>query len=159
MINDQEFLHGAAFLRVINYGNKVTITHISWIHPSLYLVETDISKSGILFKLSKKPKSAWSFTFSAQEQSALISLHNKYPESSVFIALICHIDGICCLSEEQLLSVLEESAGISGQRVSVSRRLNGSYHVNGSSRRSLERTVPQSNWPRVVLLKDTSCYE
>lgn len=159
MISDQEFLHGAAFLRLINYGNRTIITHASLIHPSLYLVDTENSKSAVLFKLSKKPKSAWSFNFSAQEESALITLHNKYPDIAVFIALICHKDGICCLAEAQLLSVLDENTGIGGQHISVSRRLHGSYHVSGPGRLPLERTVPQSNWPRIVFSNNKSSHE
>ncbi|MGB7439425.1 MAG: hypothetical protein WA919_00020 [Coleofasciculaceae cyanobacterium] len=150
MINDQEFLHGAAFLRLINYGIRITITHGSSIHPSLYLLETDNSKSAVLFKVSKKPKSAWSFTLSSQEESALDTLHNKYHNLSIFIALICHKDGICCLAEKQLWSVLDKEVGISGQHISVSRQTRGSYHVSGPGRQQMEQAVPQSNWPRVV---------
>jgi hypothetical protein len=102
MINDQEFLYGAAFMRLINHGSRITIIHASWIHPSLYLLETDSSQSAVLFKVSKKPKSAWSFTLSSQEELALDTLHNKYPNISIFIALICHKDGICCIAEEKL---------------------------------------------------------
>jgi hypothetical protein len=99
MINDKEFLHGAAFLRLINYGHRITINHAFLIHPTIYLIETDSSKSAILFKVSKKPKSAWSFTLSVREELALDTLHSKYPDVSVFIALICHKDGICCIAD------------------------------------------------------------
>jgi hypothetical protein len=92
MINDQEFLYGAALLRLINYGSRITIIHASSIHPSLYLLETDSNKSAVFFKVSKKPKSAWSFTLSRQEESALDTLHSKYHKVSIFIALICHKD-------------------------------------------------------------------
>ena len=89
MINDQDFLHGAAFLRLINYGSRITITHASAIHQSIYLVESDSSKSAILFKVSKKATSAWSFTLSAQEKSGLATVYDKYPDFLVFIALSC----------------------------------------------------------------------
>lgn len=159
MINDQEFLHGAAFLRLINYGTRTTIFHASSLHPSLYLVETDISKSAILFKISKKPKSAWSFTLSSQEDSALDTLHNKYPNVSVFIALICHKDGICCIAEKRLRSVLDRNAGVNGQHISVSRLTRGSYHISGPGRQQMEQTVPQSDWPRVVFLNKEKNHE
>ena len=149
MINDQEFLYGAAFMRLINYGSRITIIHASSIHPSLYLLETDSNNSAVLFKVSKKPKSAWSFTLSRQEESALDTLHNKCSNVSIFIALICHKDGICCIAEEQLWSVLDRNAGISGQHISVSRSPRASYHVSGSGRQQMEQTVPQSNWPRI----------
>lgn len=153
MINDQEFLQGAAFLQLINYGKRITITHACWIHLSLYLIESEISQSAVLFKLSKKPKSTWAFTLSSQEESALSIVNYQYPEFSVFIALICHKDGICCVREDRLRSVLDTNTGIAGQHISVTRQPHGSYHVNGPGRQQMAQTVPQSDWPRVVLLK------
>jgi len=159
MINDQEFLQGAAFLRLINYGSRITIIHTSLIHPSMYLVETDSSKSAVLFKISKKPKSAWSFTLSNQEKLALDTLHSKYPDVSVFIAFICHKDGICCIAEKRLRSVLDKDTGVDGQHISVSRQPYGSYHVSGPGRQQLEQTVPQSDWPRVILSSKENTHE
>lgn len=101
MISDQEFLHGAAFLRIIDSGHKVTIAHASDIHDSMYLVETDKNKSAVLFKISTKPKSSWSFNVTKQEELAIKKLHEEYSSFSVFIALICQKDGICCLSEKR----------------------------------------------------------
>ncbi|MEH2212752.1 hypothetical protein [Nostoc sp.] len=150
MINDQEFLHGAAFLRLIDHGERLTITHASSIHSSIYIVETEISKSAILFKVSKKPKSAWSFTFSSQEELALDTLHSKYQGISVFLAFICHKDGICCISQQRLWSILDKNAGIAGQHTSVSRKTHGSYHISGPGRQQMDRTVPQNDWPRVL---------
>ena len=159
MLNDQELLQGAAFLRLVNYGNQITITHASWIHHSIYLVETDSIQSAVLFKLSKKPKSAWSFTLSSQEESALDTLHSKYPAVSVFIAFICHKDGICCIPEERLWSVLDKNIDIIGYHISVSRRLNGSYHVSASGRQPMNQAVPQSDWLRVIFSKQKSTHE
>jgi hypothetical protein len=150
MINDQEFLHGAAFLRLIDHGERLTITHTSSIHSSIYLVETEISKSAILFKVSKKPKSAWSFTFSSKEELALDTLHSKYQGISVFLAFICHKDGICCMSQERLWSILDKNAGIADQHISVSRKTHGSYHISGPGRQQMDQTVPQNDWPRVL---------
>jgi hypothetical protein len=159
MINDQEFLHGAAFLRLINYGHRITINHASLIHPSIYLIETDSSKSALLFKVSKKPKSAWSFTLSEREELALDTLHSKYPDVSVFIALICHKDGICCIAEKRLRSVLDKDAGVNGQHISVSRQTRSSYHVSGPGRQQMEQSVPQSDWPRVILSSKGNSHE
>jgi hypothetical protein len=151
MINDRDFLHGAAFLKLINYGCRITITHASAIHHSIYLVESDSSKSAILFKVSKKATSAWSFTLSVQEKSALATVSNKYPDFSTFIALVCHKDGICCIAEEQFWSIVDRNADISDRHISVSRRPNGSYHVSGPGRQQMNQTVPQNDWPRIVL--------
>jgi hypothetical protein len=151
MINDQEFLHGAAFFRLINDADRITITHASAIHQSIYLVESDRSKSAILFKVSKKATSAWSFTLSTQEKSALATLYYKYPDFSAFIALVCHKDGICCIAEDRFWTIVDRNADISAQHISVSRRPHGSYHVSGPGRQQMNQTVPQNDWPCVVL--------
>ena len=78
MINDQDFLHGAAFLRLINYGFRISLTHASAIHQSIYLVESDRSKSAILFKVSKKATSAWILYLASQEKSALATLYDRF---------------------------------------------------------------------------------
>jgi hypothetical protein len=49
MINDQEFLHGAAFLKLINAGERITIAHLAEIHPSIYLISSDRNQSAVLF--------------------------------------------------------------------------------------------------------------
>ncbi|MDI9637098.1 hypothetical protein QM565_15200 [Geitlerinema splendidum] len=151
MISDQEFLYGAAFLRLINNVYQITITHLSSIHSSLYLVETDSKKSAILFKVSKKPKSSWSFTLSNKEGLAFNDVHLQYPKASIFIALICHKDGVCCIPEEKLWNVLEKPIDSNGQHISVSRKINSSYYVSGPGRQKIEQAIPQSNWPRIVL--------
>ncbi|WP_413160871.1 hypothetical protein ACL6C3_20390 [Capilliphycus salinus ALCB114379] len=132
MISDQEFLYGAALLKLINFGNKVTLVHYSYIHSSLYLIETDNTKSAVLFKLSKKPKSAWSFTFSEQEDIALKTVRDQHLNVLVFLALVCHKDGICCMALDRVLDILENRENISGQYISVSRRPRGSYHISGA---------------------------
>ena len=44
-----------------------------------------------------------------------------------------------------------EVVNVSGQHISVSRRPHGSYHVSGPGRQQMGQTVPQNDWPRVVL--------
>lgn len=154
MINDREFLLGAAFHRLINFGEKVTITPLPNLHSSLYFVETKITKSVILFKISTKPKSSWSFSFSDGEQLALNILHKEYFGISVFVVLVCHKDGICCLREDLLWSILDTDAKLSSQNISVSRQPRGSYHVTGPGKQKMQQTVPQNNWPSIILLSN-----
>jgi hypothetical protein len=152
MISDQEFLHGAAFLRLINLGQPITITHASLIHPSIYIVSSLTKISGVLFKVSIKSRSAWSFTFSAQEDEAINTLKTKHQGIKFFAALVCHKDGICCLSEAQLFSVFDgDGLTFEGQRISVSRKSCGSYHVNGAKKVRMQGAVPQNAWPKVVV--------
>jgi hypothetical protein len=153
VINDCELFEGAAFVRLVNYGHRVTITSASAIHSSTYLIETETHQSAVLFKHSKKPKSPWSFTFSSQEDDALKVLDSEHPNYLAFIAFICHKDGICCVSKERLMSVIDKISSIADQHISVSRKPRGSYYLSGPGRQQMLQTVPQSNWPRVVLLE------
>jgi hypothetical protein len=152
MISDQEFLHGAAFLRLINLGQPITVTHASSIHSSIYVVSSPTKLSGILFKVSTKIRSAWSFTFSEQEDAAINTLRSKYPGIDFFAALVCHRDGVCCLSEDQLFKVFDsDNSTFAGQRISVSRKSHSSYHVNGAKKVRMEKAVPQNAWPKLVV--------
>lgn len=151
MISDQEFLHGAAFLRLINLGQPVTITHVPHIHSSIYVVRSHVRVAGVLFKVSTKSRSAWPFIFTAQENTAITMLNVKYPEIEFFVALVCQKDGVCCLSERQLKEIFgSQCPTFTGQRVSVSRKPNGSYHISGANKVSLEKTVPQNAWPQII---------
>lgn len=159
MISDQEFLYGAAFSRLVHYGGQISLTHLSEVHPAIYLVETNSSKSAILFKLSKKPKSTWSFTLSNQEQLAIATVSEKYSHTQIFFSLICHKDGICCISKDRLYDLLDLSEDVSAQHISVSRKIHGSYHVSGPGRQQMNRSIPQNDWPYIVLQNEDNSHE
>ncbi len=150
-INTQEFLQGAAIIKLLKSTSGVYIKNLSDIHPSIYMVKTDLSESAILLKTSTKPNSAWSFSFSEQEEIAMKKLHQTHPKVTLFIALICHRDGVCCLSEKQLWTIIDPENGLINQRISVARKLNTSYNVTGTGRVALERKIPQTNWPNIIL--------
>lgn len=152
MLNDRDFLYGAAVLKLINFGSKVTVCHYSHVHPSLYFIQHQHTCSAVLFKLSTKPTSAWQFSLSDSEDIALREIQSQSTIKILpFLGLICHKDGVCCISLENLKQILDRTDNISGQSISVSRPPRGRYRVNGPGRRSLDRTIPQSDWPRIVL--------
>jgi hypothetical protein len=111
-ISDIEFLHGAAFIRLLKGTSNISISYLPSIHPSFYLIKSSNKEAAILFKISKKPNSSWSFSFSYQEEIALAKFHKLYTGIQLFIAFICHRDAICCLSEEQLWKILNHSNGL-----------------------------------------------
>jgi hypothetical protein len=149
MFNDREFLQGAAFFRLISFGEKVTIIQAAQVHSSVYFVTANQTPSVILFKVSTKPTSAWSFTLTPQEVSALDMLTEQYPTFSIFIALVCHKDGVCCLTEKKLQSLMENETD-NRYYISVSRSSRGRYHVNGSGKRQLGQSISLSDWPRLL---------
>lgn len=147
MISDQELLYGAAFSQLFQQGNKILVKRLSEVHLSMYLIETDNSKSAILFKISKKPKSTWSFTLSSQEQSSINSFAKQCPSTKVFLVFICHKDGICCVSKNEIWNILDLEKK-DGQHISICRKPYGSYHV--SSSKKINRSIPQNDWPYII---------
>ena len=97
MIRDQELLHGAALLRLIDSGVPVSICNATSIHPSAYVVEAEGRQTTLLLKLSTRKKSPWQFTFTEIEGAALAVLAKSYPHHERLLVFVCHLDGVCCL--------------------------------------------------------------
>lgn len=53
-----------------------------------------------------------------------------------------------------LWSILDTDAKLSSQNISVSRQPRGSYHVTGPGKQKMQQTVPQNNWPSIILLSN-----
>ena len=145
MFRDQELFHGAAFARLLRRSGRATVTPAE-AHPSAYLIEVGDSAVTVLFKVNRvRRKSPWQFTFTATEADALTGLENSFPSHRRFVALICRLDGVCCLTEEQVLFVL--GGELAGRAITVRRPRDGSYRVSGPDRRKLKETIPQNAWP------------
>ena len=145
MYSDQDLFLGAAFTDIFRETGSVTVIHAHQIHPSAYRMESGGRKIAVLFKVNRvRKKSPWQFTFTAAENSALAQFRLDHPEHSRFVVLICRLDGACCLSEEQLLSVT--GGELDNRAVSVKRPREGSYHVSGPDGRKLKGTIPMKAW-------------
>lgn len=149
MIDDRSFLYGAALLKLIEFGGQISVFHYSHVHPSLYLIKTASICSVVLLKLSKKPTSAWSFNFSEHEDLAIRKI--QFEKHKLFLGFICHKDGVCCISIENLKQILNRTNSISGQSISVSRPSRGRYRITGPGQRLLDRKIAQKDWPRIIL--------
>lgn len=150
MISDQEQLQGAAIVRLLRECDSAVIAQAGHIHTSLFLIDSCERSVGVLFKLNTaKQRSPWQFTFTSAEAAALSSLKEDYPSRDRFVALVCKLDGICCVAESLLL---EATAGVlCGNAVSVSRPKQGSYHITGPSKWKSSAAIPMNAWPREVL--------
>jgi hypothetical protein len=152
-IAKQDFYHGAAMLQLVDGLGRVTIENLWKLHPSLYFVEGPPVSAGVILKLSVRPHrlvSRWGFAFTDNEQTAIQQFRTRHPSSRTFFALVCTNDGVCCLTREDVIGLQGRTRGLSGAFVSVKRREGGSYHVNGPSRKELNRAVPQSDWPELL---------
>ena len=151
MIRDQELLHGAALIRLIDAGVPVTVCRATEIHPSVYAVESGSRRAMLLLKLSTRKKSPWQFTFAGGEGAALAVLAEEYPERERLLVFVCHLDGVCCLPHDRLGELVEDPFDLAGIAVSVARTEGKSYRVTGPGRLRLRGTIPVSDWPRIAL--------
>lgn len=145
--NDQELLHGAAILRLIESGHTWEVKHAASIHESAYIVLTDSMKSIVMFKLSKRTKSPWQFVFTPNEEQAVQVFHRDHCGCPIFFGLVCQKDGVCCVTERELDEVMPENGRISELYVSISRKRQSSYRMSGPSRTRLDRTIQAQSWP------------
>lgn len=149
MIRDQELLHGAALIRLIDFGKPVSIRTAD-AHLSAYLVESGERRVALLLKLSTKKKSPWQFTLTEGEGAALAALAEAHPDYERILVFVCHLDGVCCIPHSRLGELIDDPLAPAGQAISVSRPEGKSYRVSGPGKQRLHGTVPVSDWPRVV---------
>jgi hypothetical protein len=155
MFNDQELFHGAALALLVRQLGGVRIVHAQDVHSSAYLLESNGHKSAVLMKINRvRKKSPWQFTFSSIELKALVDLGHRFSDYRRFIALICRLDGVCCLSESQLFEVT--GGEITGRAVSVRRPRDGSYRIHGPEGRKLKGAIPKNAWPNAIILKNAT---
>jgi hypothetical protein len=154
VIRDQELLHGAALIRLLDAGEPVTVCKATGIHPSVYVVEAGDRRVTLLLKLSTRKKSPWQFTFTEGEGEALVALAEAYPDHERLILFVCHLDGVCCLPYGRLGELIEDPSAPAGQAVSAARAERKSYRVTGPGRLRLHGTIPVSDWPRIVFEKE-----
>jgi len=153
MISDQELLHGAALLKLIENFKTVQIQHGDQVHSSLYVINSGESEVAVLLKLSTRRKSPWQFTFSQQEENAVARFRRSRPDTALFFSLVCFKDGVCCVNYETLAQLTGHSIAL--RSVGVSRPSGGSYHLSGPERQQLRRAIPQSDWPRALFQRHT----
>ncbi|MDP2167886.1 MAG: hypothetical protein Q8J64_06105 [Thermodesulfovibrionales bacterium] len=136
MIDKQEFYHGAAIVRLLEYQDFKTIKK----YDNGYLINEE---AYIFFKYTTKNRSPWRFTLSQAEIERLNAVAEIYKKS--IIALICAGDGICAISWKDGNDILGDSAGW----ISARRNFNKYYSVAGSIG-VLKRKVSSQQWPSII---------
>ncbi len=127
MIKEYEYLHGVVFNRLCNIS-EVDL-HIKPFKPGNYSSYIINNSAGLFIKYSGKRLSPWRFTFLKSHQDEIFELYAKYGE--VFIALVCHLDGVVVLTYGELKQILDEMHEVS-EWISVSRGRNKMYSVSAS---------------------------
>jgi hypothetical protein len=152
-IGDQALLKGAAFLRLLEGGQIITIEHRPNLHDALFWVSSSSIKALVLFKVSTAAKRHWQFTFSESELEPISSTTISVPAEQRFLALVCKQDGVCCLSLSEFRALQKERNG-GPCVVYVSRPAKGSYRASGPGKVQMPRTIPDKDWPEKIFKKE-----
>ncbi len=142
MIKEFEQYHGAVFSRLL-HGSPKTITirtYPSHSNASYILDE----KVGLYIKHSTKRLSPWSFTFQKDHQDEILEMRKQFKD--VFIAFVCHTDGIACLSFTELKAVLDDCHE-EVEWVRIQRRPREKYAISGTDG-NLKFKIGENEFPR-----------
>jgi hypothetical protein len=134
VIDKQAYYRGAAIFQLLHDERTVTIRPL---RPG-FLINDEVFS---LIKYTARVTSPWHFTFSPAERNA-IDQHRDHP---VVIALVCGGDGVCAVLLDDVNAILDDPP----TWISVSRKVNKRYKVNGSAG-EMVRKVPRNRWPEIV---------
>lgn len=156
MIRDEELLHGAALVRLIesDESTRTTFDFEKELHMSLYRIGRGSRHVGVLMKVSTQRKSPWGFTFTSAELQAIDRYRAKFPRDEFFFALVCNRDGICCVPLPTAESLIDDGETLDGKRLGVRRPRGGSYWITGPRRTAHERSIPMNDWPLILFEED-----
>jgi hypothetical protein len=147
VIKEFEFFHGVVFARLLHGTQRlVSIRAFDPESNAAYVVDDSI---GIYIKYSSKRMTPWSFTFSPEHKREIEQLRASIPK--VFVVLVCNDDGVVCLSDAELKTILDDQAE-SHQWVSATRHKREMYSVEGSKGR-LESKVGKDDFPNKLFLQ------
>lgn len=135
-----EFYHGAALLKIIK-SNKYKKIELLSNNNSVYLID---DKYGLYIKYSQKRISPWVFTFDKVHIDEISEVYGLL--KNVYIVLICHDDGICCLNWQEFNTVLSIQDNIYPKWIKAIRKINEKYSVFGSDG-NLQHKIGISDFP------------
>lgn len=147
MIAEYKFYHGVVLAELVNLMDRAI--SINELHEegrlSSYVLD---DKLGLQIKHSSNRLTPWQFTFTKQNLLQLLTMQTE--KRRVFIALVCHDDGIVTLTLEEATSIL--TGGESQQAwIRVERRRNEWYTVSGGVS-ELPNKKPQGVQPIIQAL-------
>ena len=141
MNTDLEKYHGLVIVKIIRSA-QLPISFIKKNSNSYIINDT----FGLYIKYSKKRLSSWTFTFKKEHQDEILSLKKEYKK--VFICLVCHNDGVVCLSFNELKFILDHNH--SNEWVRISRRIGEKYFIKGSDGQ-FKNKKGNSEFPKIIL--------
>jgi hypothetical protein len=130
MIPEYKFYHGAVLAELIDCMRKSVAIEELVEEGRLTSYVLD-GRVGLHIKHSEKKLTPWQFTFTQANARELGLLQMSHENS--FVVLVCHSDGMVCLTVEELVSLLTFKQGEQAS-ISVSRQRNELYAVASSTR-------------------------
>jgi hypothetical protein len=147
MIAEYKFYHGAVLAELVNDMDRaISIDELEEEgRLSSYILD---NKIGLQIKHSTNRLSPWQFTFTKQNLLQLLTLQTHY--KVVFLAFVCHDDGMVTLTLEEATSIL--TSGETEQAwIRIERRRNEWYTVSGGAA-ELPNKKPQGIQPLIQAL-------
>jgi len=145
MTMEFEQYHGIVFSRLLHASPEPLCFRFYPTKSNSSYVINDAA--GLYIKHSTKRASPWRFTFTKAHQDEIFEMRERLGE--VFVAFICHHDGVAVLKFEELKKILDESHDNS-EWVSVARRRRTQYTVAGTDGK-LSFKVTQKSCPDKIL--------
>ena len=141
-MNTIDFFHGAILLRIINYDTAKLSKDPRG--NSSYIINDRI---GIYCKYSQMRISPWSFSFTAAHADEIKKF--KRDIDKLFIVLLCHHNGICCLNFQEFHTVLSLEGESFPKWVKATRLKSEKYTVSGSDGK-LKHKIGNSDFPHKI---------
>ena len=125
MIRDFEFFHGAAMVKLMHIGRRITIAPFKERGNASYVLN---DRCGLYLKHSSSRMSPWNFTFRRDHQQEVDELYRLI--GYLVVGLICNDDGVVGLDYTEFRTVLDTNhEAIEG--ISIFRKPRGMYIVRG----------------------------
>jgi hypothetical protein len=129
MIPDYKLYHGAVLAELVDVAKR-TLSIGELVEEgrlSSYVLDGCV---GLYVKHSAARMPPWQFTFTDGNRVALCELQRQTPR--IFVVLVCWLDGMVCLSLDELATILGPAETQQGW-VRVERRKNEWYAVSGAA--------------------------
>lgn len=120
-----QFYHGAALTKII-HSNHFEKIQIFSKNNSSYLVD---GKIGIYIKYSQKRIYPWIFTFAKEHILEVKEVFDLL--GNVFVTLVCHYNGICCINWQEFCKIVSIGNNIYPKWIKASRNKNEKYTIYG----------------------------
>ena len=125
-IKEYEFFNGVVLNKLIRKGKQVKLDVFPSSSHNSFIIN---DKVGLYIKYSKKLTSPWRFSFLKLHQEEFKIMTELCKNS--FLILVCNKDGIVCLNEKNLKTILDDNHE-EIEWISASRLARESYAIKGS---------------------------